>query len=254
MVTDKLRGMFSVVIPTMQKSDMLIPLLELYSAHPLVDEVLLVNNSNFPLAYYPAKVREVYLGPNLYVNPAWNLGASEARSEYLLVSNDDLLFAPTLIDFVAGVVTRDDVGIVGPHISTLTRKRPGQFRARMAGQPLRGFGTLMFMKRRDYQVIPSEMQIMGGDDWLFWNQKHRNMVILGASIDTPMSVTAGQPQFSPVRQADLEWWASQWESISGSRDWHRQAFRKNVPRNVHVSLKHRFPSAANLLHRLRTAR
>lgn len=238
----------------MQKSDMLKPLLELYSAHPLVDEVLVVNNSNHPLAHYPAKVREVYRGPNLYVNPAWNLGASAARSEYLLVSNDDLLFDPGLINFVAGVVTREDVGIVGPHVSALTGKRRRQVRARMAGQPLRGFGTLMFMKQRDYQVIPAEMRILGGDDWLFWNQAHPNMEILGAVIDTPMSVTAGQPQFNPVRQADSEWWASQWETISGSRDWHRQAFRKNVRENIHRSLRRRFPNTANVLHRLRTLR
>lgn len=42
-------SVFSVVIPTMQASPLLWPLLQSFQAHSLVDEILIVNNSDRPL-------------------------------------------------------------------------------------------------------------------------------------------------------------------------------------------------------------
>ena len=41
--------MFSVIIPTLQRSDRLSPLVELYGEHDLVDEVIIINNAGTPL-------------------------------------------------------------------------------------------------------------------------------------------------------------------------------------------------------------
>lgn len=50
-------GQFSVVIPTLQRSDDLHAVVELCAAHPLVAEVLVINNAPALLEYGSSKVR-----------------------------------------------------------------------------------------------------------------------------------------------------------------------------------------------------
>ena len=66
--------MFSVIIPTLQRSGKLKPLIELYSHHHLVKEVLVINNAPAAIEA-PRGVRVLDMGENIYVNPAWNLVA-----------------------------------------------------------------------------------------------------------------------------------------------------------------------------------
>ncbi|MGN7213310.1 glycosyltransferase family 2 protein [Brachybacterium paraconglomeratum] len=86
------RGQFSVVIPTLQRSDDLHAVVELCAAHPLVAEVLVINNAPAPLEYGSGKVRVLDQGENIFVNPAWNLGALRRRSASL--APDDTEAAP----------------------------------------------------------------------------------------------------------------------------------------------------------------
>ncbi len=60
---------FSVVIPTLQRSPDLHPLIEQCAAHPLVLEVLIINNSTDPLTSESSKVRVIQQDENIYVNP-----------------------------------------------------------------------------------------------------------------------------------------------------------------------------------------
>ena len=74
---------FSVIIPTLQRAKELHELVEMCAAHPRVLEVLVINNAPEPLVWDSPKVRVLQQAENIYVNPAWNLGAREARGEYL---------------------------------------------------------------------------------------------------------------------------------------------------------------------------
>lgn len=58
---------FSVIIPTLQRSPRLIPLLETLAAHDLVGEVLIVNNAPTPLPFDHAKVRTLNQEENIFV-------------------------------------------------------------------------------------------------------------------------------------------------------------------------------------------
>ena len=91
-------GRFSVVIPTLQRSDDLDAIVKQCAAHPLVFEVLVINNSPRPLVWESAKVRVLQQERNIYVNPAWNLGAREARGEFLAIVNDDVRFDDLAFD------------------------------------------------------------------------------------------------------------------------------------------------------------
>lgn len=216
---------FSVVIPTLQRSDDLRPLVDLCAAHPLVLEVLVINNAPEPLVWESRKVRVLDQGRNIFVNPAWNLGAREARGEYLAIINDDMRFDPELIDHAAHTLGKPGVGIVGVDGAFLNRPRSDKIRTRLATYEhvAIGFGMAMFMRRSNYVPIPDDVKIWGGDDWLFMHQKWPNRVLVGARIETDVSVTSGSPEFQEMRQR--EWAAANriMVPVHGSRWWHHPA-------------------------------
>lgn len=202
-LTGRSRHRFSVIIPTMQRSGHLRPLVDMYCAHDLVGEVIIINNVTDPLVFDDPKVRVLQQERNIYVNPAWNLGAAHALEKWLIISNDDIWFKPSLIDHVERVL-RWPVGMVGPSWSAMNGTRDGHPRFIPAYRLPHGFGTLMFLRKADYLPIPEELLVMGGDDWLFEHQVHRNLQFVGARIGTQWSLTSARPEFDPIKQRDRE--------------------------------------------------
>lgn len=218
-------GQFSVVIPTLQRSDDLHDVVELCAAHPLVAEVLVINNAPALLTFESGKVRVLDQGENIFVNPAWNLGAREARGEYLAIINDDIRFDPELIDHAAATLAKPFVGIVGIDGAHLNHPRAEKIRTRIATYEhvTLGFGMIMFLRAKDYVPIPDRVKIWGGDDWLFMQQKRPNRVLIGARVETDVSVTSGSPEFQALRQQEWEATNQMMGPVHGSRWWHRPA-------------------------------
>lgn len=200
------RGQFSVVIPTLQRSDDLHAVVELCAAHPLVAEVLVINNAPAPLEYESAKVRVLDQGENIFVNPAWNLGAREARAEYLAIINDDVLFDPAVFDVVGRVLARGRVGIIGPDKTAVRLDPLGAAATRIAGFGALhfAFGTAMFLRRSNYVPIPEEMLIWGGDDWLFAHQRWPNRVLINMRFRTEEGATTSSPEMQARRAREVE--------------------------------------------------
>lgn len=189
--------MFSVVIPTLQKSELLYPLVHMYCEHPLVGEVIIVNNAPEPLPFDHPKVRILQQTENIYVNPAWNLGVSEAREEFLIISSDDISLDPRTIDFVARKLLRP-VGIIGMGRRVYTRRRSTAPRLFPSYVENVGFGALMFLPKDNYVPIPDDLLIWGGDNWLYHNQRHRNFSVAGIKLGTKSATTAGLAEFKEL--------------------------------------------------------
>ena len=88
------KNKFSVVIPTIYKSEYLHKLIAALNESDAVLEILLIDNANkngSDLKQYE-KVKVLNQLKNIYVNPAWNLGVATAVSDYLLICNDDIFF------------------------------------------------------------------------------------------------------------------------------------------------------------------
>lgn len=146
------RGLFSVVIPTLQRSDDLHAVVELCAAHPLVAEVLVINNAPAPLTFGSGKVRVLDQSENIFVNPAWNLGAREATGEYLAIINDDILFDPAALTHAHRALRRGLFGVIGPAQDGFNTPAHGRRRIRIAPFfSFKGsFGTFMCLRREDY--------------------------------------------------------------------------------------------------------
>ena len=207
---------FSVIIPTLQRSDRLGPLVEMYCAHRLVGEVIVINNAPAPLTFIDPKVRVLQQEQNICVNPAWNLGASVAREPLLIISNDDIAFHPRVIDAAARML-RLPVGVIGPNPGVLDRRVDGRPWFMPTYRRSSGFGTLMFLRAEDYVPIPADLLIWSGDHWLFHHQTKRNLFLKGAWVDTRRSATASHPEFMRQKRADRAKYFAEYHSDGYSR-------------------------------------
>ena len=193
----------SVVIPTMGLANSyLVELVEMYQRHPLVGEVLLINNADVDLPVSGPRVREIHRGANLFVNPSWNLGVAQARFGRIILSNDDLRISATAVTWGL-LLTLLPVGLVGPHTSAQRQRGRGVLWALPAYERTPVFGTLMLGVRDRFVPIPDDLLIFAGDDYLFGAQRHRNVWIGGFSLQTPMGVTSRRPEYTAQKDADV---------------------------------------------------
>lgn len=212
---------FSVIIPTLQRSTELDQLVDQCVSHPLVQEVIIINNAIAPLTWDSSKVHVLQQGENIFVNPAWNLGVKSAKGDYIAIVNDDVLFSDEVFYYAARLLRLPFVGMVGPDGAFMNR--PGiALSHRIAGEghiPL-GMGVFMAMRRKDYLPIPDTMKIWGGDDWLYWTQRMPSRVLLGGDFRTDMSTTSGSVEFSPLRESDRQATLQALATVRGRRWWH----------------------------------
>lgn len=215
---------FSVVIPTLQRSPHLFALIAQCAAHPLVSEVLVINNAPEPIADSDPKVRVLDQGENIFVNPAWNLGAREADADLLAIINDDLHFPDDALDHAAEILRTGRFAMVGPDNSCfIPQGNDRRISHRFASGLRFRYGTFMCLRRADYVPIPDDLLIWGGDDWLFWSQRRPNAVLVHAAFATEMGTTSGSSEFQAMRQREHEVSARLFASVYGTRWWHRPA-------------------------------
>lgn len=173
-------------------SDKLIPMLKVYNHSEYVKEIILIDNAPQKRPKLPVlKKLKVYTkGHNIFVNPAWNWGASLANYTIIL-ANDDLHIHN--FDEVAGILSQSNYELVGLSVS----KPVGPLRIdpckQFAGHH---YGCLMMV--RNYHYIPEQFKIWYGDNFLFQFSKTRG-ILRNATIDLEKSTTVNSnPDFRKV--------------------------------------------------------
>jgi len=161
---------FSIVIPTMWKSSLTVELLNKFIACDKVKEIIVINNDLWKTPTLPDsdKIIHCMMGVNIYVNPAWNLGASIANHN-LILSNDDIMIEN--VDEVLTAILKSDLEIIGAD------KRPddkGKRIKEIKHFPMNGFGTFMYVK--NYVNIPDIFKIWIGDRILFETSESRGVL------------------------------------------------------------------------------
>ena len=200
---------FSVIIPTLQRVAATSALIDDLTGSPHVSEILVINNTGTPLPYDSPKLRELRQRSNIFVNPAWNLGAREAAHDDLCFANDDIRFDVSLFGTMRRAL-RLPIGILAPREDSFTTPLATEDlpapRRRLGLTPTyrrtNGFGTLMFMRRESFVPIPESLQVWYGDDFLFHQQRHRNVLFSGVPIHTKMSSTSSSGDFLAMNDAE----------------------------------------------------
>jgi hypothetical protein len=173
---------FSIIIPTMWRSDLIHEMLPIYDNSKFVGEIIIIDNDPTktpPLSHYN-KIKYYTKGENIFVNPAWNWGVLLASYKIILANDDilieniDAILSATLNSphDIIGVNIKDQDGITS--INTIKRF------------PANSYGCFMYIK--NYMVIPEQLKIWYGDKLLFQHNKLRG-IYCGFGIEIQKSTT-----------------------------------------------------------------
>jgi hypothetical protein len=152
----------SVIVPTMWMPHTFPYMMQQYNDCSSVGQIIIINNNVSATPELPELSKLIMLNQeeNIYVNPAWNLGAETAEEEILCIINDDLVvpYFEALCEFV--ISHESLLGCMGPHKSCLRHPHNEcDFklqRRRSITLKHTYFGPMMFLKRENYQTIPTE--------------------------------------------------------------------------------------------------
>ena len=105
---------FSVIIPTIWKSEFTIPLLQRLSKSEAVGEIILIDNApNWDITM--DKLIHIKESENTYVNPAWNKGVELAKWNNITIANDDILFDVDEYFHYMEQIPLKEFGFIGSH-------------------------------------------------------------------------------------------------------------------------------------------
>ena len=201
--------MFSVVLPTIwsPKIEDIDSLINKLQNCDLVDEIILINNA--PQKYSErysdlSKIRELKYD-NIYVNSAWNVGVYQSKNELLCILNDDVDFNLDVFGFIKEELERPDVKIIGVSKSSYYRESDGDFNLEKVEVRNRGWACVMFLKKKNWVIIPSDLKIYFGDDYLIKNLEGFVWKIEGLKIKSDISVsTNSNPHLNYIIEQDTK--------------------------------------------------
>jgi hypothetical protein len=161
---------YSIVIPTMWYSRKTLKALLIYDKSEYIKEIILIDNNpgSKPVLSGIRKLRYYTRGHNIFVNAAWNWGASLANYE-LLICNDDLIF--NNFDEVMSLISKSDFDIIGINVSK--SEKPTQLEP-IYDFPSKSYGCFLYVK--NYVYIPEQFKIWFGDNFLFRFNKNRGIL------------------------------------------------------------------------------
>jgi glycosyltransferase involved in cell wall biosynthesis len=196
---------FSVIIPTLWKSDRIKQLIKDLTDSQFVDEIIIIDNASTDIIDETIeKVRMVSYGENIYVSPAWNRGVELAKNEHIAIANDDINFNPNVL----GLFLVNDVeGIVGQASNNYNNpydEIPGL--GKLEGIRPWGWGSLILTQKKYWIPIPEELKVWYNDDFMTEINPHPKWVLHNFTIVTEMSTTSDLPEFNPIKENDrIEW-------------------------------------------------
>jgi hypothetical protein len=174
--------MISVIVPTMWRYTPFLSFLADLVKVDVVGEVIIINNDinytpNVNVLVHP-KIKLVNCSRNIYVNPAWNLGARLSQFDKLCFLNDDISVDLKLFYKIDEFLT-SDVGTIGIVEGNTAMGQPPFVDGTIdfvqwTGQFMYGFGTLFFVHKSNWIPIPDGLKVYYGDNWVFDSQLFSN--------------------------------------------------------------------------------
>lgn len=196
---------FSIIIPTLWKSERIYKLIDDLEACTEVDEIILIDNANEYKMHVKKtyeKIRLVSFDENIFVNPAWNLGVSLAKNSNIGVLNDDINFNTDIFLFIKDHIDKGIIGQCCSNYDPIDRNLPYEIEI----PPFRpsGWGCMFFLKKENYLPIPDNLLIACGDDYLFSRVKGGAYNVKNLRVDTRISSTSLLPQFYKIQEEDIK--------------------------------------------------
>lgn len=197
---------FSIIIPTIWKSEYTMELLERYSKSDYVGEIILIDNAPTKDIIIE-KVIHIKEDTNTYVNPAWNKGVKLSTYDNITISNDDILFnVDEYFNYITQLNPFVDYGYIGSHSENykLTETTDPRIEPYTNENEL-GWGCLFSFHKSKWKDIPNELKIWYGDNLIHaWHNP--TLHLRGFKIETKMSTSSDDMSVRDVRDRDGQIW------------------------------------------------
>lgn len=198
---------FSVLIPTLFRSKRITPLVEAFEHHPLVGEVIILDNTGQIDGYRDKKLTILEGSYDNYVTKSWNILVDYARCEYYALLNDDILLnanilheildhdwsIPSIIGLHWASVVPDEK-LADPFIKPLPIDEPMPY----------GFGQALFGKKSQWPEIPEYLKIWCNDNYLA--SKLYPFTLHNCFWEGEIETTSGNPEYNDIKQTDIKRW------------------------------------------------
>lgn len=199
---------FTVIIPTIWKTDNIYDIVDNLVACSQVGEVIVIDNAydkeRKPLHPF---VNHIINDKNVYVNAAWNQGVALSNYDYICLLNDDIYASVITLKNLFYEFDKSD-GLVGVHQSCYTNTHDVYPEFAPHTAVTYGFGCLMMFHKDNYHIITETLKIAYGDNWLV---EHNKVVkaVYGIKLENrpkmSTSVTAS-PELTKISDDDkLQW-------------------------------------------------
>lgn len=198
-------GKFSIVIPTLWKSDRTKKLLSDLTECEHVDEIIVIDNTLTDITDNTAgKIRTVSFGENIYVNPAWNWGIHNAKNAFVALVNDDINFNPNIFEVINNDIL-NQFGIIG--------MGEGNYKSlNIDGDPILevwkpgvndwGWGCFIMLNRKYWIDIPNDIKIWYGDNIIKDVNPSPKAVLRNFRVETEMSTTSDEAIWDERKEED----------------------------------------------------
>ena len=196
--------MFSVIIPTLWKSDKIKPLIQSLIDCELVNQIIIISNERNELEdrfmFFDEKILVYPAKENFYVNYSWNWGVNLAKNKQVAILNDDILIDTNVFSFLNDKLA--DVGVVGMCFENYALKQSVSMNLTDVVERPYGYGCAMFIHKPNYVNIPEELKIACGDDYLIKYAKGKAKKLYGCKIESDISTTTRLPEFGMIQFED----------------------------------------------------
>lgn len=197
---------FSVIIPTLWKSNRIFDMLETYIKADSIGEIIIIDNNKKYFEYFkqiPDKINLIQPETNIYVNPAWNHGIKISKFENICVVNDDLTFDVRVFDLLLSSNVLNN-GIIGLSQTSYELKMNDNIILDewKSGMDDWGWGCMIFLKRNMWVEIPDNIKVWFGDNFIKDVNPNPKWILKGLKVETEMSVTSDLKEFDEIKKMD----------------------------------------------------
>jgi hypothetical protein len=197
---------FSIIIPTIWKSEYTMELLERYSKSDYVGEIILIDNAPTK-DIVMEKLIHIKEDTNTYVNPAWNKGVKLSNYDNITISNDDIIFnIDEYFNYITKLNPFVDYGYIGSHSENYELTETTNARIEPCNNESEfGWGCLFSFHKSKWIDIPNELKIWYGDNLIhIWHKP--TLRLRGFKIKTKMSTSSDDISVRDVRDRDRQVW------------------------------------------------
>ena len=199
---------FSIIIPTLWKSNRTDKLLKDLEGCEYVDEIIVIDNTSiYETDRTIGKIRMISFGENIYVNPAWNWGIELAKNDLIALVNDDINFDTNIFGVIDENIL-NQFGIIGMgegNYKEQTDETNGPYLdVWKPGVNDWGWGCMILLNKKNWIDIPDNIKIWYGDNIIKDVNPSPKACLRNFKVETEMSTTSDEKEWDEVKKKDYE--------------------------------------------------